>query len=43
VNIGEPQRIIQIEPVADPLPEVMPNTTIEPEPEPVSTPLQPVS
>jgi hypothetical protein len=43
VDIGEPQRIIQIEPVAVPLPEVMPDPTIEPEPEPVSAPPQPVS
>ena len=42
VNIGEPQRIIEIEPVVLPVPEVMPDPIVAPAPEPVSTPLEPV-
>ena len=42
MNIGEPQRIIEIEPVVLPVPEVMPEPVVAPVPEPVSTPLEPV-
>jgi len=35
VNIGRPQRIIQVEPVTLPVPEVLPEPQLEPQPEQV--------
>lgn len=40
VNIGEPERIIEIEPLTVPVPEVIPDPTRAPD-EPVSQPLEP--
>jgi fused signal recognition particle receptor len=43
VNIGKPKRVIEIEPVSTPVPEVLPDPTPErdPEPEPAPAPAEP--
>jgi hypothetical protein len=38
MNIGRPKRIIEVEPVAVPLPEVLPDPTPERDPEPMTEP-----
>jgi hypothetical protein len=38
VNIGEPRRVIEIEPVVVPLPERVPDPEPQPAPEPIPTP-----
>lgn len=43
MNIGKPRRIIEVEPISLPLPEVLPEPVTQPKPaEPVSPPAEPV-
>jgi len=41
VDIGRPKRIIEVDPVSLPLPEVVPDEPATPEPAPEPTPVEP--